>query len=264
MRTNKDVLVYQKEAGRKVFLVALQLKHEVGALARLTSALEGANYNILSGFVSAPDPDGYGKCSFFLEAAEGRPTAQDLEQVVKASGVVQEVETKEAHDGVILDTLNFPLSWNSGDRVVMLRAQFFATMEAGLRKHFESGADVVLQEMGYHHGKATWEDLLKIHGVGTQADLEELLGFYDANGWGRTEVVTFRPELKIAVVRLRGNFECTTKGVSRPGSHFVRGHLEGLFESVFGGGVQVSETRCMARGAQYCEFTMSPRPEPGS
>ena len=77
-------------------------------------------------------------------------------------------------------------------------------------------------------------------------------------------MVSFEPTLKMAVVRFRDNFECATKGRSRAGSHFVRGHLEGLFETVFGGGAQVSETRCMTRGAPYCEFTASPRPEPGS
>lgn len=262
VRTNKDVIIYQKEHGEKLFLIALQLRHQVGALASLTTALEKGGYNILSGFQSTPDSDGYARCSFFIEATRGeKPTANELEQVIASSPAAKDVRVKEARNGIIVDTLSFPLGWNSGDRALMLRTEFFATMIEGLRNHFKSGADVVLHEMGFHHGWPTWTNLLKTYPTRDLGDLKEVIGFYDANGWGRTEAVAFNLAGKRAVVRFRDSFECSaSRRAKQAGGNFVRGHLEGLFTVLFGEGTKVRETKCLCSGDPYCEFEASRLP----
>lgn len=255
MRKSKDVMVYQREKGRKLFLVACQLKHEMGSIPEIASILEKANYNLVSGFISNPDSDGYGTCSFFLEAVEGRPSTADLKSVVQRVSSVKEVEVKEALNGLLVDTLNFPLSWNSGDRVVTLRTEFFATMLAGLKEHFKSGADVVLHEMGFHHGRPTWENVLRTYPVRDRASVAEALGFYDASGWGKTQLISFDIASKKAVVRVGDNFECALKErSSQNGSNFFRGHMEGLFTVVFGAEARAAEKRCLCMGDPYCEF----------
>ncbi|MDE1854248.1 MAG: hypothetical protein KGI38_10965 [Thaumarchaeota archaeon] len=255
MRKNKDVLVHQIEGDQKLFLVALQLKHHVGAVADVTKRLEVAKFNMLSGFISAPDTDGIGRFSFFVEATVGRPSVSDLKRLLTASSFVQEAEVKESHNGIIVDSLNFPLSWNSGDRAIMLRSHFFAVMEADARDMLQSGADVLFYQMGIKHGRPTWDDLLSMNRVRDKADLEELISIYAAIGWGSAEVASFDLASRNAVVRIRENFECgsgTKK--SHPGSNFVRGHLAGLFSSLFGGETTVKETRCISKGDEYCEF----------
>jgi predicted hydrocarbon binding protein len=168
--------------------------------------------------VSRPRDDGFRLCSFFLEATLGRPDQGDIVDAIGNSPLFKDVQVKETHNGILVDTLNFPLTWNTGDRVVMPRAQFFAGLVEGLRKHFKSGAEVVMHEMGYHHGRPTWENLLTSYRVRDKADLDEAFGSYSANGWGRAEVVSFDLAGKRAVVRLRDNFECSGQGPSaRPG-----------------------------------------------
>ena len=259
MRDNKDVLVLRREQGTKLFLVALQLKNRLGAIADFTSRLEAGKFNLLSGFVSAPDSDGFGRVSFFVEAPTSGTTAGDLKKVIGKSKFAAEDEVKEAHRGLLVDSLNFPLSWNTGDRAIMLRTEFFTAMEDGIRSHFETGADVVLYEMGYHHGEPTWRNLLKSYEVKTLDDLREALSIYAANGWGLPAAVSVDFAARTAEVRLSENFECSLKkGQKGAGSNFVRGHLDGLFEVVFGAKVEVAETTCTARGDPVCTFSVAP------
>ena len=257
-RTNKDVLVHHREKGKKSILVAMRLKHQVGALAGLTSVFEREGYNILSGFVGSPDDEGYSRISFLFEATESRPAPGEVEQLFSSSRLVKDVVAKEGRNGLLVDSLNFPVSWNTGDRAVMLRTEFFGTMEDGLRRNFKSGADVLLHEMGFHHGMPTFENLLKRYPVRDKEDLKEVLCYYDASGWGKSDLQSFDLSKKKAVVRLMDNFECSAGGATaKTGSNFVRGHIEGLFSVIFGEGVKVAETKCITRGDQYCEFTAS-------
>ena len=261
MRNNKDVFVLQRESGSKLFLVALQLKNGVGAVGDFIGRLEGANFIIDSAYLSSPDPDGYARCSLLIEAPKAGTAADDVREIIEKSKSVAMLEVKEAHKGLLIDSLNFPVSWNTGDRVIMLRTEFFTTLEAGIRKQFESGADVVLYEMGYHHGEPTWRNLLKSYEVKTLKDLQEVLSIYIANGWGMPEAVSMDLAARTAEVKFSDNFECMLKrGQTGSGSNFVRGHLKGFFEVVFGSKVEVNETACIAKGDPTCTFSVTPRP----
>ena len=263
MRNSKDVLVLEREKGAKLFLVSLQLKNQVGSIADLTGRLEKGKFNLLSAFMSTPDLDGYGNCSFFVEAPKQGTTPAGLRNIIEKSRFVAKVRIKEAHKGHLVDSHNIPHSRNSGDRAIMLRTEFFTAMEDGIRVHFESGADVVLYEMGYHHGEPTWRNLLKSYEVKTLDDLQEALSYYAATGWGFPEAKSLDPAAKTAEVRFNENFECSLKkGQMGKGSNFVRGHLDGLFEVVLGAKVDVSETTCIAKGDQTCTFTATPRSKP--
>lgn len=258
MRKNKDVVVYRREGGRKLFLVACQLRHVVGAMSQLTGILEKAKFTIITGFVASADEDGYGRCSYFVEATEGRPQAQELKALLEDSQYLKDVDVKEARNGLLVDSLNFPLSWNSGDRAIMLRTHFFRVMEEGARRLLATGADVLLYEMGYDHGKPTWDDLLSNYRVREKEDLQEIISLYSAAGWGITEVASLNLASKKAVVRVRNNFECEAgTGKAQLGSNFVRGHLAGLFSSLFGARAKVAETKCVSQGDPACEFSVS-------
>ncbi|MDG7023158.1 MAG: hypothetical protein JRN45_01410 [Nitrososphaerota archaeon] len=145
----------------------------------------------------------------------------------------------------------------------MLRTEFFTAMEDGIRRLFETGADVVLYEMGYHHGEPTWKNLLRSYEVKTLDDLQEVLAIYTANGWGVPEAVSLDLAARTAEVKFTENFECTLKeGQTSAGSNFVRGHLSGLFEIVLGSKVEVSETNCVAKGDWTCTFRVASRSKP--
>ena len=255
----KDVLVFEREMGGKLFLVALSVKHQVGALADLSSRMEQGKFNVVSGFVNPTKDGAYGRGSWYMVATQGRPSVEEVKALLEASPYCKDVEVKEAHNGMLVDSLNFPLRWSTGDRAIMIRTHFFDVMERAIRALLSSGADVLLYQMGYNHGYPSWTNLLKGYRMKDRADLTEVIEIYNAVGWGRAEVLSFDLAAKKAVVKFADGFECADRSQeSRTGCNFTRGHIAGLFANVFDDeDVKVAETSCMLKGDPACEFSVS-------
>ncbi|MDG7010814.1 MAG: hypothetical protein JRN57_01715 [Nitrososphaerota archaeon] len=258
MPKGKDVIVYEREKGAKLFLVAVRLEHRVGALTDLSSRIERAKFRFVSGFVGPEREGGYARCSWYVEATEGRPSKAEVKALLLTSPYVKDVEVAEAHKGMLVDALSFPLRWSTGDRAILIRTHFFEVMERAIRSLLSTGADVLLYQMGYNHGKPSWEDLLGAYKVDTREDLDEVIAIYSAVGWGKMEVSAFGKEAKRAAVEVHECFECTERSQeARTGCNFMRGHLAGLFATVFGDeGVRVTESKCVKDGASVCEFSV--------
>ena len=256
----KDVLVFEREMGEKLFLVALLIKHSVGALADLSTRLQEGKFNVVSGFINPTKDGAYGRSSWYMVATQGRPTVEEVKALLEASPYCKDVEVKEAHNGVLVDSLNFPLRWSTGDRAIMIRTHFFDVMERAIRALLSSGADVLLYQMGYNHGYPSWTDLLRGYRVKNEQDLAEIIEIYNAVGWGKVEVLSFDLAAEKAAVRVSEGFECADRSQeSRTGCNFTRGHLAGLFANVFDDeDVKVTETSCMLKNDPDCEFSVSP------
>ena len=259
MPKRKEALVFERERGNKLYLVAVMLKHSKGALADVATRLEEAGFDLLSGFIGSTDDEKYSRCSWFMEATAGRPSKEEVKLLLERSPYCSKVEVKEAHSAVLVDSLNFPLTWGTGGRVIMLRTHFFDVMEQAIRALLSSGADVLLYQMGLNHGRPSWTDLLSSYKVKTKEDLAEIAQIYSATGWGRIEVLEFAPGSSRAVVRFSEGFESMNRSSEgRTGCNFTRGHLAGFFSVVFGDEkVGVTETKCRLRGDPECEFAAS-------
>lgn len=255
MSAHKDVLVQAREKGRKLNLVALDLKNEPGALADVSNRLADNEINVVVSFNSSPNELNISRWSAIVEGARTAPDR--LTRLLGQSKFVERCEVKESHNGLLVDSLNFPLRWNTGDRAIMLRTHFFNLMKEKLEETLKSGADVVLYELGYEHGRPSWQDFLVGYKIDSALDLQEALHTYGAVGWGRPTVESFDPQSKTAKIRVKDNFECQGQKSESPASHFFRGHLAGAFSVIFGQSVKVEESQCIAIGSEYCEFAVS-------
>ena len=255
----KDVLVFRRERRNKLFLVALTLDHTLGALADITSRLEKAKFSLQTGYFTPTKEEDYGRFSCYMTATVGRPRAAEVKALLEESPFCKEVEVKDAHNGMLVDSLNFPLRWNTGDRAIMIRAHFFAVMEEAVRSLLSSGADVILYQMGFNHGKPSWTQILSDYTVNTKEDLEEVIAIYSAVGWGKTEVLSFDKQEGQARIAVTDNFECIQRPEGAPeGCHFIRGHFGGLFATVFKSEkVKITELACSSTGAPACEFSVT-------
>jgi len=57
------------------------------------------------------------------------------------------------------------------------------------------------------------------------------------------------------VLRLYDSFECEAFRCSdRPASQFIRGHISGLISALLNSNIRVIETKCIAKGDDFCEF----------
>jgi predicted hydrocarbon binding protein len=258
LNSNKDVLVFERPAGRKVFLVTVDLKNELGAVSDISDRSAKLKLNILTGFTSTPGTDNIGRFSYLAEARDPSLTAAAPKTELESSKYLVSCSVKEPHNNLLVDSLNFPLRWNNGDRAVMLRTEFFSAMATKIRTVLGTGADVTLYELGYDHGFPSWKNIVEDYETTTLDDLEELMSFYTAVGWGRTQAIAFDPAAKTTTVRMFDNFECAYSSSAAPTSHFVRGHLAGAFSAIFKSPMKVEETHCIATGDEYCEFEAQP------
>ncbi len=255
-RPRKDVMVFRNQKGTKSFEVMVNLKDELGALADVAERLAAVKVNVLEGFISSPRPDATGAWCFFATGGQGLAAAE-VQKILAESPFVVGAKVREDWNGLIMDTLAFPLTWNTGDRAIMLRAEFFTYMEKKIREVFADGADTLLYLIGLEHGRPTWLNLANQLPLQEKEGTAHSLQIYGAVGWAVPELKAFDAERKTASVVMRENFECMGRKSSVGTSHFVRGHLAGAFTAIFGKEVKCEEVRCIAKGDEACEFQIS-------
>jgi predicted hydrocarbon binding protein len=252
----KEIPIYVKNPGKKSYQLLVRLENVPGALAEAAAIVERASVNALGGIVSVSKDQGY--WCFFAESSSDGPSAEELVARLRRSKHVLGVEAKEDIEGFLVDTLTFPLKWNTGDRAILMRQQYLVRMFDDIRREFGTGGDVILYREGYAYGRSTWESLEgEIGSEYIRSHFGEVLRIYQAAGWGRVEVVEQDFADKRATIRMHECFECEGHESERPLSSFVRGHLAGAFSALMGAeGVICEETVCAAKGDGHCEFVL--------
>jgi predicted hydrocarbon binding protein len=185
------------------------------------------------------------------------------EKISSAHGVLDSIVV-ESKDGFLVDGIHFPLVLNSGDRVVLMRAEYLPRMFEMIRKKFGTGGETIVFDQGFAYGKATWADVTVKFGPGfARSNLRLVLKLYQALGWLRLEGIEWDEGSRSVTIRTSGSSECEGRKSSAPYSQFVRGHLSGALTAILGKETTCKETRCIAAGDQLCEFVSTPKARVG-
>jgi predicted hydrocarbon binding protein len=255
---DKDVMVFHYDPKKKTYLVSLHLENEPGALGNLTNLLAVRGMNILEGFFGGMSYEPKATVSFFVETANPRMDESWLKDFIESSVYASDVEVRSGVDGFVSDSVNFPLTWNTGDRAVLiLMASLRSMFDAVLAANPEDGRRLIYEE-GFSLGRAAYEMLFSTYRPKSRAGLAEVLKTYTATGWGRLELSGLDPGHKRAKLKLEEGFECAGLSTGKPESNFIRGHLAGMLSTYFGSDVKAVETRCTSKGDPHCEFEISP------
>jgi predicted hydrocarbon binding protein len=255
---NKDVMVYRYDPKKKYYLVSLHLENKPGALGNLANLLGIRGINILEGFFGGMSYGSKANVSFFLETTNLQLDEGWVKDFLTSSVYVSDVEVKSGVEGFLCDSLNFPITWNNGDRAVLMRVEGLRAMLDAVKSSDPWAGEAAIYAQGFSYGRAAWENLFGIHRPKTKESLADMLKIYVATGWGRIELLDINPTHKTAKVKLVEAFECTGLSTGKPESHFISGHLAGAFSAYFGSDVKAVETKCMAKGDSHCEFDISP------
>jgi len=255
---NKDVMVYRYDQRKKYFIVSLHLENKPGALGNLANLLGIRGINILEGFFGGMSYESKATVSFFLESTNQQMDEGFLKDFLTSSVYVSDVEVKTGSDGFICDSLNFPVTWNNGERAVVMRVEGLRAMLDAVKSSDPREGEAAIYAQGFSFGKTAWEDLMSVHRPKSKDTLAEMLKIYIATGWGRIELSELNPVHRTARVRLSDGFECSGLSTGKPESHFISGHLAGAFSAYFGSDVKAVETKCIAKGDPHCEFDISP------
>lgn len=240
---------------KKLAQFCFTLKNVPGALAKIASEMARWHINILSGHMTALPDEEFGYATFFADLTDLTVDTGALIEKLRSLDVVEDVYMVEPEiPTMIVDVVHFPLKFLGEDSVI-IDLRMVGHMFNRLFEVFETGASVILYEMGYRAGKAAADAILKSGLEGLDA-FKAIMALSIARGWCVPELIEWDEREPRLVIRLWDNFECKPIAGqrNRPNSHLVRGLIAGILEGLTGKKVKVKETKCIAKGDDYCEF----------
>ena len=254
---NKDVMIFRFDPKKRYFIVSLHIENKPGALGNLANLLGIRGINILEGFFGGMTYSEKANVSFFLESTNQQVDERWLKDFLASSVYVSDVEVRAPVEGFLTDSLNFPMTWNNGDRAVLMRVEGFRVMLDTVKSAYPDRGEAEIYRLGFSYGRAAWENLMTIHRPKTREGLGEMLKIYASTGWGRLELLDLNSNRLSAKVKLEDGFESVDLSTGKPECFFIGGHLAGAFSSYFGADLRAQETKCVAQGDSHCEFAIS-------
>ncbi len=254
---DKDVMVYRFDPKKKFFLASLHLENKPGALGNLANLLGIRGINILEGFFGGMTYNERATVSFFLESSNPQMDERWLKDFLESSVYVSDVEVKAGVEGFLTDSINFPITWNNGDRAVLMRVEGLRVMLDAVKLADPKTGEADIYQQGLSYGKAAWHNLMDIHHPKTREGLVEMLKIYSATGWCRAELSELNVPRLQARVKMTDAFESSGLSTGKAECYFTGGHLAGAFSAYFGADVRALETKCTSKGDSHCEFEIS-------
>jgi len=246
--------------GRKVCGLAVETTYEKKVLRELGEMAENLNVTILYIQVSMPEPGAEtAKALAFLDLTNSEVSPEQIEELLKKQEFVKSVEViSPSKYGFVADTHFFPLLVDD-KRAVMFRKEIYEGIFEGIRRKFGSAGEAFLYYEGFEVGKRAYDSYRRFaRERSSEAMVEVAKAVNTTLGWGMIKDVRINEETKTATLKLYGNFECELgKGSGRAYSQFYRGAIAGMFTKCFKEEMKAEETRCIAKGDPYCEFTVS-------
>ncbi len=257
----KETIGYHYNPKKKVFLLSIDIKNDPSALASIASILSDAGISVLGGFTSMNHETQTGIWGFFAET-ENDVRAARLKQLIDSSPYVIGCNVVEGTEGIVVDTIHFPVKLNSGETMILARKEVFSDMFNRLGEIFGTGGETIVFEEGEATGESDARRLIEVFGRDlAQESIPELSNLYLTLGWGRPELVRFNAIPFSATIRLYDSFECSGQKSTKPHSNFIRGHMTGLINTLFQKKVTCLETKCSALGDAFCEFSLFQKPQ---
>jgi predicted hydrocarbon binding protein len=242
---------------KNYFLINLELRNRLGDLAAVTKILADSSIEILTCSFTRGGGGRPGTWQVFVQPVGGSMSAEDLKRLLISCPDVVGCQIKESRDGLLVDSVTFPIKISSGQRAIIIRNDVWNSMLQRTREKFGSGGDVIIYEQGNMAGRMTGKELLGALGRGflTQ-QLDQVVAMYQALGWGKARILTFNQSPLSLAIRMWESAECMGQKSDKPTGHFIRGHIVGVVEEIFGMECKCVETSCLARNGQFCEFLL--------
>ena len=249
----KYVMVAKRDPTKRYFIVSMKISNDVGSLSQIARVLAVRDLNILEGYTCSTNEKTMAVWSFIAEPLNPRMDKKFLLELLKEEGYVREVQVEESEDGLVIDSLNFPVVWGSGDRAILLGAEFIRkTFEAAVTRFGEKGREVVY-DLGLNYGKERFNALFAgAPSLDIRKALNSAAKLVGATGMGRARMVTFDPLQHLVRVEVLECFECQGRKSDHGCSDFVRGIIAGAVSAAFQKDLLSRENRCIGKGDPAC------------
>ncbi|RLE66734.1 MAG: hypothetical protein DRJ47_01840 [Thermoprotei archaeon] len=240
---------------RDIYEVYFTVINRPGELRNALEVFAKYKVNILN--ISAHSSEGLERAPVFTfveltdKSINIEEVKKELERVTGSEVYLKSSPVK----GFMMDELAFPLYVFPGVRSIIMLENDFTMMVKGLYERLGYIAATFLYHLAFSGGRFMAEYLSRKLGLKGKTLLLEILKFYQAGGWGRVELVEYRPENFEITLRLHDSIECKIfRDGGKPSSHFIRGHLSGLLSKFLNAEIRMMESKCIAAGDPFCEF----------
>ena len=245
------------KAGEKPHQICLVLKDVPGALAKAAKVLADANINIKTGstFYVTEYPNA-GVWSSFIDISRATKNLEEVEEELRSLDVVLDVLFKDPKPAPF-ESIHFPVLHGNTRAVIMPRGMFWALWSAFEKIFAHSGLIVVLYEVGKKIGGHAARRISEMFGLKGKELLEALAQAGQATGWAITEIKEIDFEHSSATIIVKDCFEAVAwRKKPYTVCHWTRGYLAGYLSVVFNKPVEATETKCLAKGDEHCEFVI--------
>jgi predicted hydrocarbon binding protein len=242
---------------KSYFLLNLELRNRLGDLAAVSKILADSNIEVLTGSFTRGAAGRPGVWQVFVQPLNSNMSSDDLKRLLLSCPDVVGCQIKESREGLLVDALTFPIKISSGQRALIIRNDVWNSMLQRTREKFGSGGDVIIYEQGNMAGRMSGRELLAALGRDFLVkQIDQVVAMYQALGWGKAKILSFVQSPLSLVVRMWDSAECMGQKSEKATGHFIRGHIIGNMEEIFGVECKCAETSCLAKGNPYCEFIL--------
>ena len=248
--------------GRKLIGLYIIAENKPGVLAKITSIIADAGFNILY-VVTNTTPHKVSDTTtivLYLDLGENVNKIDTVIRELRALNVIKDIKVFKSELGCLLvDRYHFPLMIN-GIRAVLMALPVLEGLIAIAQKY--EALKAILWHQGVEVGRRVVKSFKELYGMRTYHEFIKILQAKTMSlGWCRIHVAYEHLQEHKFVLRLYNNWECEiikSWGIKdKPQSMFIRGILTGMFQEVFNERFNVIETKCIAMGEPYCEFYIS-------
>jgi hypothetical protein len=243
--------------GEWLYQICIILRDVPGALANACKVLADANVNIKtsSSFYVDEYPEA-GVWSAFIDVSKATKSLKEIEAELRKLDVVLDVMLKEPKPAPF-ESIHFPVLHGNTRAVIMPRGMFWALWTAFEKIFTKSGLVVILYESGKKMGEHAAKRISKMFGLRRKQLVEALAQAGQATGWAITEIKEIKFKNCSATIVVKDGFEAAVwRRKPNPVCHWTKGYLAGYLSVVFNKPVEATETKCLAKGDEYCEFVI--------
>ncbi len=195
--------------------------------------------------------------TFFLDFTNSDVNLDDIVSEVRKLIFVEKVFTIKPTGNLLIDRYHFPLIV-ANERIILLSMSWLKGLLHTPREKFGEGVEAFFYHQGRILGESVYDSTkdLAVKDLDTLIRLLELL--FLAYGLGVLKVVKLDLKKPLIIVRIYDSFECSLcERQEKPYSHLLRGILAGFASKVLNMQLTAIETKCIAKGDEFCEFVIS-------
>ena len=250
-------MVYLLKGGRNLVGYDVTLANIPGALKFVTSIPEKYGLNIVY-LEACGISEESGRFFIAIDLKDGSITSEELLKEFRGNrNFVISINISPTLEDIIFPS-RFCIKDLGGLRAILLSLANMKGIILGIKKEMGSVGDTFLYHLGHNVGEEIYRmyaEPRKINDVIKGVLLLEALA--RGAGWG--DVTEYEKLNDKIIIRFEQLWECEIQKniTDKPASNYVRGILTGFFKSLLRREISVEETKCIAKGDQYCQFEMT-------